>query len=141
MASWVNLLDIVYPIGSVYISNSSTSPSSTIGGSWTQVTGKFIRGNNSNGSGNASTHTHVLGDAAGAQLDFGFGGSSFSIVFASTWNSNLTFSPREKKYIIGSDAGIAGEVFEKPLALMGSTNSSTAGNPAYKDFYIWYRTA
>lgn len=141
MASWINLLDIIYPIGSVYISNSSTSPSSTIGGSWTQVTGKFIRGNNSNGSGNASTHTHVLGSASGAQFDFGYGQSGASMVFANNWNVNLTFTAKEKKYIMGTEVGVAGEDFHSPLALIGSTNSASAGNPAYKDFYIWYRTA
>lgn len=42
MATWVNLLDIVYPVGSLYLSRASTSPASTIGGSWTQIKGAVL---------------------------------------------------------------------------------------------------
>ena len=40
--SWVNLLDIVYPIGAIYFSRNSTSPASIIGGSWTQIQGAVL---------------------------------------------------------------------------------------------------
>lgn len=40
--SWVNLLDIVYPIGAVYFSRNSTSPASVIGGTWTQIKGALL---------------------------------------------------------------------------------------------------
>lgn len=39
MANWVNLMDVIYPVGSIYLSASSTSPASIIGGSWTQKSG------------------------------------------------------------------------------------------------------
>lgn len=39
MSNFVNLLDIIYPIHSMYITTSSTSPASSIGGTWTQITG------------------------------------------------------------------------------------------------------
>ena len=42
MATWVNLMDVVYPVGSIYLSVSSTSPSSTIGGTWTQIKGAVL---------------------------------------------------------------------------------------------------
>lgn len=37
MSNYVNLMDIVYPVGSVFFSNSSTPPASTIGGTWTKL--------------------------------------------------------------------------------------------------------
>ena len=37
--AYVNLLEIVYPIGSIYISAVNTSPSTIVGGSWVQITG------------------------------------------------------------------------------------------------------
>lgn len=40
--SWVNLLDIVYPIGAIYFSRNSTSPASIVGGSWTQIQGAVL---------------------------------------------------------------------------------------------------
>ena len=49
MATWVNLLDALYPVGAVYFSTASTSPASTIGGSWTQIKGAVIAAYGSNG--------------------------------------------------------------------------------------------
>jgi hypothetical protein len=37
MPNFVNLLDIVYPVGSMYFSTSSASPASTVGGTWEQI--------------------------------------------------------------------------------------------------------
>lgn len=37
MSNYVNLMDIVYPIGSVFISNTSISPADSIGGTWTKL--------------------------------------------------------------------------------------------------------
>lgn len=37
MSNYVNLLDIVYPVGSVFISNNSVSPADFIGGTWTKL--------------------------------------------------------------------------------------------------------
>lgn len=53
-SSWV---DILHPVNSFYFSHASTSPSSLFGGTWTQVTGAAIRGNNSVGYTGSDTHT------------------------------------------------------------------------------------
>ena len=37
MANWVSLLDIVYPIGSIYISVVDKSPAEIVGGTWTAL--------------------------------------------------------------------------------------------------------
>ena len=37
MSNFVNLLDIVYPVGSMYFNTNNTSPASTIGGTWVQI--------------------------------------------------------------------------------------------------------
>lgn len=39
MSNYVNLLDIIYPVNSVYITTSSVSPATSIGGTWTQIEG------------------------------------------------------------------------------------------------------
>lgn len=49
MATWVNLFDILYPVGSIYLNRSSTSPASTIGGSWAQIKGACLAATGSNG--------------------------------------------------------------------------------------------
>ena len=44
MVKWINLLEVVYPIGSIYQSTKSISPASIIGGAWKQITAKFLLG-------------------------------------------------------------------------------------------------
>ena len=54
------VLSDVYPVGAIYISTASTSPASLFGGSWTQLTDRFLLGAGSTYSagatGGAATH-------------------------------------------------------------------------------------
>lgn len=43
MANYVNLLDIVYPVGSVYITFNSVNPSNSVGGTWEKIEDKFLQ--------------------------------------------------------------------------------------------------
>ena len=40
--AWINFLEAIYPVGAVYFSTLSTSPASTVGGTWTQLTGGLL---------------------------------------------------------------------------------------------------
>lgn len=40
--AFVNILEIVYPVGSIYISTAAVSPSELIGGTWTQIQGALL---------------------------------------------------------------------------------------------------
>lgn len=43
MSSFVNLLDIIYPIGSIYYAyGAATSPASTVGGTWSRIADTFL---------------------------------------------------------------------------------------------------
>ena len=42
MSSFVNLMDIVYPVGSIYMSTSPISPATRFGGTWNQIKDKFL---------------------------------------------------------------------------------------------------
>lgn len=37
MANFVNLMDVIYPVGSIYLSTVATSPAASIGGTWTKL--------------------------------------------------------------------------------------------------------
>lgn len=41
--AYINLLEIIYPVGSIYISTGATSPAKIIGGSWTKIEGAALR--------------------------------------------------------------------------------------------------
>lgn len=48
MSNFVNLLDIVYPVGSVYITFSDISPVDSVGGFWEKIEGKFLQSSSDN---------------------------------------------------------------------------------------------
>jgi len=41
-----NILDMIYPVGSIYTSKSAENPSTLFGGTWEQIEGKFLLGCN-----------------------------------------------------------------------------------------------
>ena len=69
------LVDLIYPVGSIYTSTVSTNPGTLFGGTWTQITDKFLIAANStytaNSTGGAASvtlttahlpsHTHSIG--------------------------------------------------------------------------------
>lgn len=54
--SWINILNVVYPVGSVYCSTTNISPASSIGGSWTQIKNAVLRSGDSVGYTGSDTH-------------------------------------------------------------------------------------
>lgn len=87
------ILDLVYPIGSIYISVNSTSPSTLFGGEWTQLKDRFLLGAGSTyiagEKGGTTTHNHgyrigyhpnygaLIGDDDTAITAYDYGSSSW----------------------------------------------------------------
>lgn len=95
---WYTLLDLVYPIGSIYCSTKSTSPASLMGGTWSAISGKFLLGTSSTYAlgvtGGEATHTLTSSEIPshnhtiyndGGKAGWGDSGSTAGIV----WNSRL----------------------------------------------------
>ena len=49
-----NVLDVIYPVGSIYMSVKSTSPASLFGGTWSQLKDRFLLGAGSSYSNGAT---------------------------------------------------------------------------------------
>lgn len=60
--AFINLLQAVYPVGAVYVSTVNTSPSSLIGGTWTQITNAALRASTSIGYTGSDTHTITINE-------------------------------------------------------------------------------
>ena len=114
-----------YPVGAYYISESATSPASLFGGTWTQVTGRFLRAANDTATGGSDTHTLTT-----AQLPKNKVYSSANV------NGNAGFS--DALYTGAFTQG--SEYAYLNLTYIGG-GSSHNNMPAYKDVYVWRRTA
>lgn len=129
--AYVNLIDLVYPVGAVYISYRSTSPVSLFGGSWTAITGRFPYFNAGTGTGGSNTHTLTVAQmpSHGHYLD----GHSF--LQRTAWGGGGWFSAtfNKKSGNIGLD-----EALEAKLDGGGQAHNNM---PAYQTLYAWRRTA
>ena len=60
------LLDLFYPVGSIYTSTKNTNPAATLGGTWTQIKDRFLlcAGDlySAGATGGSATHTHTTGN-------------------------------------------------------------------------------
>lgn len=134
------LLNKIYPIGSIYISVNQTSPASFIGGTWTPLkAGRTLW---------TTTTAGLGGTPVSAGLP-NIEGSLESVVMARTWDSQpystgaLSFG---NNVVDTSGAGNGWWTYLKPLYFNANDdndiygNSTTVQPPAYR-VYMWRRTA
>lgn len=124
------LLDTIYPVNSIYISYSHTSPASLFGGTWTRITGHFLYAVGSSATigytGGSATVTLTIDEIPSHQhylLNYNSAGQS------QTWS---THAPTATGTI-----GYTGNI---------RTNNTGGGNahnnmPPYIQVSIWRRTA
>ena len=62
MSNFVNLLDIVYPVGSIYQSMNATSPADSIGGTWTKIKTFLYGADTAKKTGGETTHTLTVNE-------------------------------------------------------------------------------
>lgn len=134
--AYVNLGQIVYPVGSVYISYTNVSPANLFGGNWTAITGHFPyfnAGTSTGGSNNITydfSHTHALRYNFSSKYGYSNGikytvGESVPEAIVASHRSSW------------SDVSANVDIGEK-LTLGKKTLSNM---PAYQTFYAWRRTS
>ena len=93
-----DLLDLVYPVGSIYLSVNSTTPATLFGGTWEQVKDTFLLGSGDsytlgNTGGEAThkltvdeipSHTHSAGSNSGGFFAHATGGINYDAGFINT---------------------------------------------------------
>lgn len=136
-SSWTTLLNMIYPVGSYYLSNSSTSPGSKFGGTWSAITGRFLYCNAGTGTGGSNTQTLTVNQIPNHthRLRIGWGDNSgnWKTLYAATgegdnWGDARPFYDGEN-------------LFHNGTAYNNGDSPSHNNMPAYKTCYCWYRTA
>lgn len=136
---WKEVVDLVYPVGAIYISYESISPASVFGGTWTAITTGVLRAAGANGTGGSDTHTHGRGSYyAQYQQRAGSGGNSDGIddyhyEKVTSWASNYRTTN-------AGNVGSIAETWTNGMTI-GGTSASASTLPAYQNVYAWRRTA
>lgn len=116
------MLNMVYPVGAVYISYTSTSPAELFGGTWTAITGRFPYFNAGTSTGGSNTTTQTVAQMAKHSHQIGY-----RSIYAGTGNYlALTAKASETDTADSHDKG-------------GSEPQNNM--PAYQTLYAWRRTA
>ena len=130
-SSWNTFLDLIYPIGSLYFSSNSTSPSFIFGGTWTKITdGRYLMLNGWGTGGNnvitreqMPSHTHMPSRRAIVQANSGLGNA---------------------EVLAGSTMSSYGWLVDNGKATGVTASQATGGGqpfyPLYRSVYCWYRT-
>lgn len=154
MANWINLLDCIYPVGSIYISTFSTSPSSIVGGTWTAITagatllaaGTGFSPNSYGGSlkidsSQLPAHTHPASNNEGPD------GWDWAFTLNADWSSNEV----ARRYVGSASSGSVamtstdGKQAANEYLSQGKTTGANSGGEDYHPYglnvYMWIRTA
>ena len=133
-------VDLIYPIGSIYMSVNSTNPKKLFGGTWVQLKDRFLLGAGStytNGkTGGEATHTLTAGELPKTSGDGQFrpydSFSASGIVKGKSWNESKNFSA-------ASGVQTASTVYGFEITF---GNDEPHNNmPPYLVVYMWKRTA
>ncbi len=162
------IANLIYPIGSIYMSVNSTSPADLFGGTWEQISGRFLLssgdGYTSGATGGEATHTlttsempshtHSGTTASAGAHSHGYGSGKYihlttdGDTTADTYGGNASGSgykiPRSKSsksYSHGSNTESGGA--HSHSFTTGSAGSGSAHNnmPPYLVVNVWKRTA
>ena len=151
------IFNLIYPVGSIYISVNQTNPSTLFGGTWSQVAqGRTLIGVNTNDGdfntakkiGGSKNHNHLYGLQYGAYyanialetnpnvglLDYS-DGSNFVLSGSGAGLGNLSGG------IVNSNSSASNMSPSMMHYRMTAHTSKTVNLPPYYTCYIWCRTA
>lgn len=134
--SWVDYNLVVYPVGALYISYSSTSPGSLFGGTWTPITGRFPYFNAGTGTGGSNSHTLSNSEMPSHRHQLQMESSVRTQSGAGLWYPGNSFA----------DRAIVSHLNSWPTYQESYTSSIGSGTafstmPSYQTLYAWRRTA
>lgn len=139
--SWVDYNLVVYPVGALYISYSSTSPATLFGGTWVAITGRFLYANADTGTGGSNTQTLSVDNLPHIHGYLGIRGVDDSFMSTSCIGDGVFRRDNYSDHCYIFER--AGGFYEGYGGFSMDFGSGKAHNnmPAYQSVYCWRRTA
>lgn len=135
-----DLIDVIYPIGSIYMSVNSTSPQTLFGGTWEQIKDTFLLA-----SGDTYANGTTGGSADATLVSHQHGTSNSGEYFVTSEsseanNTRVTYSSSGNRYVDGMTSSSTPFHHRVGTGYVGS--SGTGKNmPPYLTVFVWKRTA
>lgn len=126
-----------WPVGSVYISTKSSSPSELFGGEWEKLNGVVLRASSSNTTGGgADTYTHQHMETFGTDDNVVYAAAAGWLnAKNSNFNSNSYGVYSVKHFSLSKSAATTSN-----SRFDYTANAKVSALPAYQNFYVWLRT-
>ena len=103
------MVNVIYPVGSIYLSVNSTNPATLFGGTWEQIKDKFLlSAGDTYGmgqTGGEATHTLTIDEMPSHRHTIGFSGGSASGYGFSWSNDTRTMYNADSVNIMGETGG------------------------------------
>ena len=144
----INIVDLVYPVGAIYISVNSTNPSTLFGGTWEQIQGRYLMG-----AGKTSQNTNTYHGTLPAEAltwDWQAGDTLGEYDHILSTNEMPSHSHSSKINLLGGFTGASANLSDAGGSWSyGSTDFlyDTGGGQAHNNMppslvvYMWKRTA
>lgn len=151
MSNFVNLMDIIYPVGSIYQSMNAISPASTVGGTWTQLKTFLYGSTTSKQTGGEATHTLTVNEMPSHNHSGSTGGAGDHyhnidariIAWYGQGGGNVLQGAGNYFGSVGTFGGQSTSTAGNHTHTIASNGGGQAHNnlPPYTTCFIWYRTA
>lgn len=138
--TYVSIIDLIYPVGSIYMSVNSADPGSLIGGTWERIKDRFLlsagdtyAAGNTGGSAKATlpSHTHT------------FGSNGYDLWVAKRGKGSTEpgnqISGDAKYYAAATGGSKANYKWLENVDSKGVSDVSQANMPPYLAVYVWKR--
>lgn len=126
------LIDLIYPVGSIYMSVNNTSPQSFFGGTWERIQDRFLLAAGSTyaagSTGGAATHTLTISEMP-------YHNHVLKVASATSTASDAAWRASGAK-------AYSSQLVDSPVDNIKETGASVAHNnmPPYLVVYVWKRT-
>lgn len=128
------IFDMIYPVGSIYLTVNSTDPSTIFGGTWEQIKDQFLlsAGDTYTGgsTGGSATHKHLTA--------MGFDGNSL-YGYANTKTGE--YLPAYSSTVLSNKKFISSPITQHTGNLRIAYTDNSSSLPPYLAVYVWKRTA
>ena len=144
-----NLVDLIYPIGSIYLSVSSANPSVLFGGTWVQIKDAFLLSAgdtySADTSGGSATHYHEVGIRLnGYYYSTNWELGTSGLIDLQTGPDTLGTSTKpgvQDTVSVNNNAAAGSKSVAADRVIKKGTTSTGDNLPPYYVVYMWKRTA